>query len=84
MSHPSKIENLVFDSSIESSKERILRLANKIVREQTLPQDTLSKQSSRIERILAKGNDIRSRLPNEKHWNDAVKRIRELVYKEEV
>jgi glycosyltransferase involved in cell wall biosynthesis len=83
MSNPTKIENIVFDSSIESSKERILRLANKIVREQTLPLDRVSRQSSRIERILAKGGNIRSRLPNEKHWNDAVKRMRELVYKEE-
>ena len=83
MSNPSKIENIVFDSNIESSKERILRLANKIVREQTLPQDTMSQQYSRIERILAKGEIIKSKLPNEKHWNDAVKRMRELIYKEE-
>ena len=84
LSNPSKIQDPVFGSSTDSSTDRLLKLANRIVREHTLPREQGSQHVSRFDKVLADQHErIKTKLPYENYSNNVLKKLRELVHDDE-
>jgi hypothetical protein len=82
---PMSSQNPVIDSKTDLSRDSILQLANKVVRDHTLPRDQGIQQVSRIEMGLAAQHDrIKTKLTDENHSNEVLKKLRELVHKDEI
>ncbi len=85
LSSPSQIQNPVIDSKTELSRDSIIQLANKVVRDHTLPRDQGNQPISRIDKVLVSQHDkIKTKLADENHSNEVLKKLRELVHKDEI
>ena len=85
MSNPSQIQSPVLDSKTELSRDSIVQLANRVVRDHTLPRDQGIQHVSRFDKVLAAQHDrIKTKLTDENHSNEVLKKLRELVHKEDI
>jgi hypothetical protein len=85
LSYKSQIQNPVFDSKTDSSTDRLLQLANRIVREHTLPREEGSQHVSRFDKVLAAQHDrIKTIISDDNYTNNILEKLKEFVHKDEV
>ncbi len=81
---PSQIQRPILDAYKDSSKDKIINLANRVVRDHTLPREQGNQNISRFDKLLVDQYDsIKTKLSDENYTNDILKKLRELVHNDE-
>ena len=85
LSNPSKIQYPGLGSSTDSSADTLRRLANRIVRDHTKLREPGSQHVSLFDKVLADQHERNNtKLSDENHSNNVLKKLRELVHKDEM
>jgi len=85
LSNTSQIQNPIFDSKTDSSTDRLLKLANRIVREHTLPHEQGSQNVSRFDKVLTAQYDrIKTKISDDNYPDNILEKLRKFVHKDEV